>query len=426
MSTPFWAPDALRTLRQADGLMSCAVLSWFEALCDQAGPTQATPLDRLIRDSLSGAGAAVGTATGPGRPVPRGPAPMAAARGWPAEPSHDGLRQAGVAPGATVQPGLPLAQWQPAQRLAPASTQANRRVNATRPPAGNVIDLAANAAPGPAATPAAQGLPSRRAGGTLQPVPASHATAPTQALGWASPPGVARPAHDRGSGTGTVASLLDRPDRRDRLQDRLAVARPGFLPPDRPAAAGARSDPSVSPALPSWPLAAPTVASRCLPGAQRRDADGTVFAPGRDGSPIDRDADAATGLGARVQPAGSGADHSPATRLVTGLPALQGLLSATLADSRQRHAAAAPPGTLLQGPGVATHPAPTATGSARADRSFAPPAASGDRSLAAAQSLLSGLDALGEEMLVDHLADRLAERLRDQTLRQHGFTGGWL
>ena len=152
----------------------------------------------------------------------------------------------------------------------------------------------------------------------------------------------------------------------------------------------------------------------------------TGFAPGRVGSPLDRGADAASGPGARVQQVASGGQHSPSTRLVTGLPALQGLLSATLADSRQRHAAAAPPGLWPQGHAGATRTGSSATDAALTGGFFAPPAALGDRSPPATPSLLSGLDALGEELLVDHLADRLAERLRDQTLRQHGFTGAGL
>ena len=138
------------------------------------------------------------------------------------------------------------------------------------------------------------------------------------------------------------------------------------------------------------------------------------------------DTAANVGTGARSPRGGSGADHPPPTRLVTGLPALQDLLGATLADSLQRHVNALPPDSGLHRPGADRPPESAPVGPASAEVSGALPAAWGARSMSAVPGLLPGLDALGEEMLVDHLADRLAERLRDQALRQHGFTGGWL
>lgn len=92
-------------------------------------------------------------------------------------------------------------------------------------------------------------------------------------------------------------------------------------------------------------------------------------------------------------------------RLVEGLPALQGLLQAAVAESQQhlRIACAAPTAPAASAlPAAAVSPAP-ATLALRA---------------------LPTLDALAEEMLVDRLADRLQDRLRDDALRHFGFTGG--
>jgi ABC-type uncharacterized transport system YnjBCD ATPase subunit len=43
---------------------------------------------------------------------------------------------------------------------------------------------------------------------------------------------------------------------------------------------------------------------------------------------------------------------------------------------------------------------------------------------AASAAVLRILDAAQEEVLLDRLVDRLEERLRDQAIRQLGFTGG--
>jgi hypothetical protein len=93
------------------------------------------------------------------------------------------------------------------------------------------------------------------------------------------------------------------------------------------------------------------------------------------------------------------------SRLVNGVPALESLLNAAVAESRERHALAtvdAPP------PLPPTTSAPAAT------------------SLVAAPPLraLPPLDDVAEDMLVDRLCDRLQERLREQALRQFGFSGG--
>jgi len=101
------------------------------------------------------------------------------------------------------------------------------------------------------------------------------------------------------------------------------------------------------------------------------------------------------------------ADPDPVrrTRLVAGLPALQNLLQAAVAESHQRHS-----------------PPPAATPSAEAPM---PPVAQ-PISLVSAPPLraLTELDPVAEDMLVDRLCDRLQERLREQALRQFGFSGG--
>ncbi len=428
MTTPFWAPGAAHTLRQADGLLTSAVLRWFEALCDQPGRAPATPLDRLIRESLGGAGAVADTAAGPGRPAPRGPTPRGATPNWPDPPSHGGRRPAAGSPGAAVQPDLPLVQWPPALGLGPGGAMANRQAKALQQPARTEAGVAASAAPGTAAASPTNSLPARFAGAPWPPVEASPTTAAVAALSRSAPPGVDDPSQDRPASTGSVASLLDRRNRRDRLQDRLAVAGPRPALPAHQGFVGTRPDLTGSPPLPSWPRPAPVAAvasSRAL-GAQRRVFDAAGPALDRVWPVADGHTDAAAGAGVSTARAASSADPTLPTRLVTGLPALQGLLSATLADSRQRHTEAMPPDTWPHSLGGAPHPASTATVPALVGVSGAPSAALGARSLPTAQGLLPGLDALAEEMLVDHLADRLAERLRDQALRQHGFTGGWL
>ncbi len=94
-------------------------------------------------------------------------------------------------------------------------------------------------------------------------------------------------------------------------------------------------------------------------------------------------------------------------RLVDGLPALQGLMRAAVADSQQRQ--------LVAG-GAPTAPAATAL----------PAAVISPAPAALPLHALPMLDALAEEMLVDRLADRLQDRLRDEALRHFGFTGGVL
>jgi hypothetical protein len=100
------------------------------------------------------------------------------------------------------------------------------------------------------------------------------------------------------------------------------------------------------------------------------------------------------------------ADPVRRTRFVDGLPALQSLLQAAVAESRERH----PPSTVDEAPAALA--------------SLPPPPA--PMSLVAAPPLraLPALDAVAEDMLVDRLCDRLQERLREQALRQFGFTGG--
>jgi hypothetical protein len=102
------------------------------------------------------------------------------------------------------------------------------------------------------------------------------------------------------------------------------------------------------------------------------------------------------------------------TRLVEGLPALQGLLTAVVADSHERHA-----GRSAMPPRSASALAPSgplevaSTAAQIASTAAAPPLRA-----------LPQLDAVAEDMLVDRLTDRLQERLREQALRHFGFTAG--
>jgi len=102
------------------------------------------------------------------------------------------------------------------------------------------------------------------------------------------------------------------------------------------------------------------------------------------------------------KPALAGREGS--TRLVDGLPALQSLLRAAVAESRQRHERTT------------------------ADTALVPPVAHSVRAatptVGASLRALTSLDMVAEDMLVDRLCDRLQERLREQALRQFGFTGG--
>ena len=122
-----------------------------------------------------------------------------------------------------------------------------------------------------------------------------------------------------------------------------------------------------------------------------------------------------------------------ASRLVSGLPALQGLLQAAVADSRQRHTPAgmAPSSPIpSRRPSLrpSLSPSPIPSPSPAALLPFTSEASGPASPLPPASRLadLSTLDPLAEDMLIDRLADRLQDRLREQTLRHLGFTGGWV
>lgn len=122
------------------------------------------------------------------------------------------------------------------------------------------------------------------------------------------------------------------------------------------------------------------------------------------------------------------APHQPQpqpTRLVTDMAALQGLLQAAVADSRQRHAL--PALSVLSA--LPTLMAEAESAANPRTQLVASPAGSGPAPASAAATpgtTFPALDALAEDILVDRLADRLQDRLRELALRHLGFTGGVL
>ena len=344
-----WDAAAARAVRCADAVFGSAVLSWFS----RSGAGSADlwlAFDRLIRVTL-----AAGTSEPP--PAER-VLPGATPTSFqlpPAMPRHTQAAIAGTSRSLMPQRSLPDMGRQPVRVTphhdSPQVTSARSSSTASQPAAGRASRLAALTARGFVA----------RATITQPAKPASAPAAKPQL------PGHVAPRSSTPLPRAESLPLLDAPAIAPapgaRILDFLDTSRSVAQP--QPASPDTRSRGAGSPAADSPALAATRVVS----------AHAT--------------------------------DPARPTRLVDGVPALQNLLHAAVAESRARQALA--PIDPLAAPASAM-PAPS-------------PATSSDVAASPLRAVPL-LDPVAEDMLVDRLVDRLQERLREQALRQFGFTSG--
>ncbi len=365
MTAPHWNQAALRTQRAADALFAASDLRWVRAWAGFGDPALA--FDSLIRAALATSPsmeAAMADAAWPQAGAWPTPTPPALARRppasrLPARASEALVLRGGARDAGTMAATSGLRTSVPPFVRSVAQTAVQQEVQPAERPAPSVAGPGSQA-PAPALA------------------PPTHASAPplrgraARIAGLSSQAG-ARPALD------SSASAL--------IQATAAAAWPSRAEPSSSAALSLAAASSAR----SQPAALPL---RLIESAVRHNGPRPLT----------------TGLPSAASPSGASPVASPpprVTRLVEGLPALQGLMQAAVADSRERHAVAA---------GDTRH-AQALSPSAPAALQALPPAAPALRAL-------PQLDAVAEDMLVDRLADRLQERLRDQALRHFGFTSG--
>ena len=360
---------AASTLRQAETLLAGGALAWFDALCRRPPHDPCADLDRLIRRSL-GAAAVSLPADDAAMPVAaalvrRSHPPSAAGARAPA-PAGEPIGTAAAVPRRHSDPGSADTAFAPA--VLPPSAPSEPASARLRP----LAVLAAARFPSAA--------PSRL---TAAAPHTGRGNSPPETASGGLPAAAPFTVDAARANAARIHGLHDLPS------SAAALDRP---PPASPAGGGAVARP-VGSAI-STPITMPQTATG-TPTARGDVAPwGSAAAPGPAALAVHAFVPHDEPAPAAVPPDG------PLTRLVSGLPALRGLLQSALADSRQRHA---PP------------LAPAAPASAAA----VPPLAT-----APDMRALPALDPVAEDILVDRLADRLQERLREQAIRHPGFTGG--
>ena len=406
-----WTAMARRSAALAGSVLSAPPLDWAGRWSRPLLPDGPGAFEHMLARSLEQAAGAAAEST---QASAAGLARVLGAAADAGSLSGAPLPVAAVAADATGGTGVPgpIARRTSVWGLGAAGGQDSAEPVARRPAAG-VPGLAvapAGTPPRPALADGSAAAPGRSAGPAWQVPPAVSVTGsgPQPRAAAAAPPipdmsdgadpsGAGRPPADRADSSGLQASMSAVSAQ---ILDWPGMPRPTLPPSGRPfEPVGASS------------LATPEDADGPPGPAQRRAA----LPPRRQNLPsLDVPTDA------RDSDSDSDSAAAAGSQLVSGLPALRGLLQQAVDHSRDRHALApappwtdAPPSLLPAALDVASARDPSAL--------LAPLAHPGATSDAAA---LPGWDALAEEMLVDRLVDRLNERLRDDALRHLGFTGG--
>lgn len=450
---------AAQTLRCADALLAGRAVAWLAGLGaaphlgpylgqdmrldmrqgsrrDAAAPDPTDPLARLIHQAL--AGLALGPAAPAGASPERHPERhLGRAQAWP-EPQATALLP--VSAGAPASKGVPTSNSVP--RAAPLGAAANALTRTADQAARQRAAIEAMGVPDllPSASavmalPVAMALPTDLArSGAVQPQPqpqrflvevataaatavvtAGAANGQAQAQHSAHWPGKTAPA-TAAVGIPAGGGLWSRRALARAVPDSTALAEAGGLNPLAGAAGGLGGRYSGAPIGPAG-----TGPTEMGPAPATSAATGMAQPPSsRLTAPLESPA--------YTLHAGSAAVPQ-ASRLVSGLPALQGLLQAAVAHSRQRHTPAGmAPSSPIPSLRPSLRPSPIPSPTPPALLPFTSEASSPASPLPPAPRLadLSTLDPLAEDMLVDRLVDRLQDRLREQTLRHLGFTGGWV
>lgn len=371
MNSGPWDAAATRTLRQADALLATPALRWLEGASWPWVTDPWTSLEVMLRASLVAEHSTAPTAPAQQRD---------AAHAWA------------------------WAAARPASAVAPAGRGAHHGRPAAEP-----VDAPLLSWPGamPARTPSVQ---DGRARTPRSDVLSGHARRGTLPTAQDAGVDVAGP-----SPWSAPSSAFSTPTRAQRLANASLLRGP------TPAAQVSRPGPDLAPAVP----ASARVLAWPGPGFAGRASAGAAVSGDRDG--VTASAPAVRGQ--------AGAAAGARTRLVSGLPALQGLLQQALVDRPARSGHAAParvqPLSLAVEPAVAPATAdrpaevqhlPPATAAAAAAAPVAAPSPAVAAPVAPETRPL--LQALDEDVLVDRLMDRLEERLREQALRQFGRSGG--